>query len=247
MSTSGGGDADSATAYSPEAGAAHYGDESGQAAYASESGGGWSMEAPAAAADQAGGGEGDDASAAAAEMWGEWDGVVSGSGTDQNLTYRLSSPGGVAPTSEARHTSLSMGDEVPNFAGFSQMGRIEFHDYIAGGWSVLLTFARSFDPVSLTEIGQLAKLVKHFEARSVNVLGVVQDSVLMLSSYLKDVATIEQCKVDLPIVVCVCVTHTRTHCACERMSTCARRGSSPSSSSPSLRLSAPHVCAGISC
>jgi hypothetical protein len=193
-------DADPAAAYVPEEGGASHGEDSGNAAES-----GWSAEAPAAAAAEqaAGGGEGH-GSGETAETWGEWNGAVNGAdggGSDPNLTYRISSPGGVAPTSEAKHTALSMGDEVPNFAGFSQLGRIEFHDYIAGGWSVLLTFARSFDPVSMTEIGQLAKLAKHFEARSVNVLGLVQDSVLMLSSFLTDVATIEQCKVDLPIVV----------------------------------------------
>lgn len=108
------------------------------------------------------------------------------------VTYHISSPGGVAPTSDATHTKLAMHDEIPNFAGFSQMGRIAFHDYIAGGWSILVTFARAFDPVSMTEIGRLAKLRDNFEARSINVLGVLPESVLMVSSYLQDVAKIEQ-------------------------------------------------------
>eukprot|EP00750_Incisomonas_marina_P013384 INCI17306.1.p1 GENE.INCI17306.1~~INCI17306.1.p1 ORF type:complete len:329 (-),score=71.53 INCI17306.1:1267-2253(-) len=116
------------------------------------------------------------------------------------VTYHISSPGGVAPASDATHTKLAMHDEIPNFAGFSQMGRIAFHDYIAGGWSVLVTFARAFDPVSMTEIGRLAKLRDNFEARSINVLGVLPESVLMVSSYLQDVAKIEQTKIDFPVL-----------------------------------------------
>jgi len=119
---------------------------------------------------------------------------------DANLTFELSSPGGEAPISDARHTKLSVNEEIPNFAGFSQLGRIQFHDYIAGGWSLLVTFARSFDPVSMTEIGRLAKLRSNFEARSINILGVLQDSVLMVSKYLQDVARIEQVDVNFPVI-----------------------------------------------
>ena len=58
-----------------------------------------------------------------------------------------------------------------------------------------MTFARAFDPVSLTEIGRLVKLMPNFDARSVNVLGVVKETVPMLASFLTDVATIEQVRI----------------------------------------------------
>jgi poly-beta-hydroxyalkanoate depolymerase len=49
--------------------------------------------------------------------------------------------------------SLQIGDEVPNFSCESHMGVVNLHDYIDGGWGVILTFPKTEDPVACSQLG----------------------------------------------------------------------------------------------
>ena len=49
--------------------------------------------------------------------------------------------------------SLQIGDEVPNFSCESHMGVVNLHDYIDGGWGVILAFPKTEDPVACSQLG----------------------------------------------------------------------------------------------
>ena len=72
--------------------------------------------------------------------------------------------------------SADVGDEVPTFNLDSQLGRISFHDIIDGKWCLLLTFNNAFEPVATTDLGMLAKLAEEFDARSIFIIAVGNDT-----------------------------------------------------------------------
>ena len=83
---------------------------------------------------------------------------------------------GVAPKKKKpvrqRFLQLQVGDEVPDFAADSTVGTFNFHDMVDGVWSVLVSFPAGCEAVATTEMGQLSKLAREFEARNVRLVGV---------------------------------------------------------------------------
>lgn len=71
---------------------------------------------------------------------------------------------------------FDVGDEVPAINLESQLGAISFRDFIDGKWCLLMTFGASFDAVSTTDIGMVAKLLDEFEARNITIVCVGNDS-----------------------------------------------------------------------
>lgn len=92
-----------------------------------------------------------------------------------------------------------MGSVIPNFIARTQLGRIDFHDYVAGGWGFIMSFTRMYDAVSLTELGMLAKLAKQFSGRNVNILCIAPALVSQVEVYTRDVDIIEDTRVTYPI------------------------------------------------
>ena len=71
-----------------------------------------------------------------------------------------------------RFLQLQVGDEVPDFRADSTVGEFGYHDMIDGVWSVLVTFPPDAEAVATTEMGQLSKLHREFEARNCRLMGV---------------------------------------------------------------------------
>jgi len=95
-----------------------------------------------------------------------------------------------------------VGDEVPEFWCDSTVGSFGYHDMVDGAWGVLVTVGDVFDAVATTELGQLAKLVGHFEARDARVTVVVSGSSKdLVQKWLRQVEKIEDVKVSFPVVV----------------------------------------------
>ena len=88
---------------------------------------------------------------------------------------------------------LQIGDEVPQFTADSTMGMFNFHDLIDGAFSIVVTFRNSFDPVSTTEIGMLAKLKEEFKERDVRVLGLCVDTKDNLRKWTEEIQELQDC------------------------------------------------------
>ena len=69
-----------------------------------------------------------------------------------------------------------VGDEIPDIRLESQLGAISLRDLIDGKWSVMITFGSSFDPVSTTDLGMVAKLKDEFDARNIEVVAIGNDA-----------------------------------------------------------------------
>ena len=95
---------------------------------------------------------------------------------------------------------LGLGDEVPNFIGDSQLGKITLHDYITGQWAMLFSHPRGYTPVCTTELGMVAKLKKEFAARNCKILSVSVDTLEHHEGWIKDVNETQGCEVDFPII-----------------------------------------------
>eukprot|EP00953_Heterococcus_sp_UTEX-ZZ885_P030209 15977-Heterococcus_DN1.PRE.1 len=89
-----------------------------------------------------------------------------------------------APSAQA--ASLQIGDEVPNFSCESHMGVVNLHDYIDGGWGVILTFPKTQDPVACSQLGMIAKLSEEFEARNCKLLAISIGSISGHRSFIKE-------------------------------------------------------------
>ena len=61
---------------------------------------------------------------------------------------------------------------MPDFRADSTVGEFGYHDMIDGVWSVFVTFPPDAKAVATTEMGQLSKLHREFEARNCRLMGV---------------------------------------------------------------------------
>lgn len=65
---------------------------------------------------------------------------------------------------------------APNFQAKTTHGDIDFHKFIDGKWICLFSHPKDFTPVCTTELGAFAKLKPEFDARGVQMIGLVRRS-----------------------------------------------------------------------
>ena len=83
--------------------------------------------------------------------------------------------------------TLKIGDTAPDFEAETTMGRIRFHDWMAGSWCVLFSHPKDFTPVCTTELGQMARLAPEFAKRGCKVIGLSVDPVDNHRRWSKDI------------------------------------------------------------
>ena len=73
----------------------------------------------------------------------------------------------------AEQPRLRIGSVAPDFEAQTTHGKIKFHDFLNGKWTILFSHPADFTPVCTTELGAFAKLKDEFDARGVQMLGLV--------------------------------------------------------------------------
>lgn len=68
--------------------------------------------------------------------------------------------------------ALRLGATAPDFAAKTTQGNFDsFHQFAGNDWVVLFSHPADFTPVCTTELGEVARRQKDFEARGVKVIG----------------------------------------------------------------------------
>ena len=73
----------------------------------------------------------------------------------------------------AEQPRLRIGSIAPDFESQTTHGKINFHEFLNGKWTILFSHPADFTPVCTTELGAFAKLKDEFDARGVQMLGLV--------------------------------------------------------------------------
>jgi thioredoxin-dependent peroxiredoxin len=96
--------------------------------------------------------------------------------------------------------ALQLGDTAPDFEADTTEGRIKFHDYIDGGWAVLVSHPKDFTPVCTTELGAMALKSGEFQKRGVKLIGISVDSVEDHTRWKQDIADVTGADVRYPMI-----------------------------------------------
>ncbi|HVR72625.1 MAG TPA: peroxiredoxin [Vicinamibacteria bacterium] len=96
--------------------------------------------------------------------------------------------------------SLRIGDEAPNFQAETTQGKIDFHQWIGGGWAILFSHPKDFTPVCTTELGYMARLEPQFAKRNCKVIGLSVDPVGDHERWAKDIEETQGARPGYPII-----------------------------------------------
>lgn len=103
-------------------------------------------------------------------------------------------------TTQAEQKPLQLGDIAPNFTANTTEGEINFHDFIGQHWCVLFSHPKDFTPVCTTELGEVAKNMKEFEARGVKVIALSVDGTRSHNDWICDINSTQNTRVNYPII-----------------------------------------------
>jgi thioredoxin-dependent peroxiredoxin len=95
---------------------------------------------------------------------------------------------------------LSINDIAPDFEADTTQGRIKFHEWADGSWTVLFSHPKDFTPVCTTELGYMAKLAPEFERRQVKVIGLSVDAAADHEKWADDIEETQGSRPNYPII-----------------------------------------------
>jgi peroxiredoxin len=72
------------------------------------------------------------------------------------------------------YKSVALNSSAPNFQAKTTHGDIDFHKFLDNKWTILFSHPADFTPVCTTELGAFAKLKNEFDARGVQMIGLVR-------------------------------------------------------------------------
>jgi len=103
--------------------------------------------------------------------------------------------------SSKRFFSLRLGDVAPNFTAATQLGSMDFHEYLGNSWGVLFSHPRDFTPVCTTELGEVERRLSEFASRNVKVMALSVDSVEEHFSWINDIVETQNIsQISYPII-----------------------------------------------
>ena len=76
-----------------------------------------------------------------------------------------------------KNPGLRIGDVAPDFSAETTQGKINFHEWLDGGYAMLFSHPKDFTPVCSTELSRTAALKSEFDKRNTKVMGLSVDSV----------------------------------------------------------------------
>jgi thioredoxin-dependent peroxiredoxin len=96
--------------------------------------------------------------------------------------------------------ALQLGDIAPDFEADTTEGRIRFHDYIEGSWTLMVSHPKDFTPVCTTELGSMAQKKPEFDKRGVKMIGISVDSVDDHLRWKQDIKDVTGSEVSYPMI-----------------------------------------------
>jgi alkyl hydroperoxide reductase subunit AhpC len=96
--------------------------------------------------------------------------------------------------------ALRINDTVPDFTAETDLGTIQFHDWIGDSWAILFSHPKDFTPVCTTEFGAVAQLADEWEKRGTKVMGVSVDGVEDHKKWKQDIEKVSGAIAGFPII-----------------------------------------------
>jgi len=96
--------------------------------------------------------------------------------------------------------ALRLGDTAPNFTAETTDGKIDFHQWLGGGWGILFSHPRDYTPVCTTELGAVAKMKQEFDRRNVKVIAISVDPLTDHNGWICDINETQNTKMNFPII-----------------------------------------------
>lgn len=96
--------------------------------------------------------------------------------------------------------ALRLGDKAPNFKAQTQLGEVDFYEYLGNSWGILFSHPADYTPVCTTELGQVARLKDQFDKRNVKVIALSVDSVESHKGWINDINETQKTNVNYPII-----------------------------------------------
>jgi len=105
----------------------------------------------------------------------------------------------VAELLKSQHV-IRIGDVAPNFDCQTQLGPLNFYDYLGSGWGILFSHPQDFTPVCTTELGRVAQLEQEWKQRNIKPIALSVDTVQHHQQWIDDINEIGGTTVKYPII-----------------------------------------------
>lgn len=95
---------------------------------------------------------------------------------------------------------LQLGQIAPDFTADTSKGKITFHEWKKGKWTMLFSHPKDFTPICTTEMGAFAKRKGEFDKRDTKIIGLSVDPADEHRGWEKDIEKVGGAHVDFPII-----------------------------------------------
>ena len=96
--------------------------------------------------------------------------------------------------------SLRINDIVPDFTAETDLGTINFHEWLNNQWAILFSHPKDFTPVCTTEFGAVAQLRDEWDKRNTQVIGVSVDGAEEHRQWKHDMESVSNSNPGFPII-----------------------------------------------
>ncbi|KAI9630069.1 hypothetical protein KEM48_012308 [Puccinia striiformis f. sp. tritici PST-130] len=97
--------------------------------------------------------------------------------------------------------SVRLGSVAPEFSAETTNGPIKsFHEWVGDSWAILFSHPADFTPVCTTELGEVARRQKDFEARNTKVIGLSCNKLKSHEDWIKDINLVSSVELSFPII-----------------------------------------------
>nr|XP_019014546.1 thiol-specific antioxidant protein 3 [Kwoniella pini CBS 10737]OCF53327.1 thiol-specific antioxidant protein 3 [Kwoniella pini CBS 10737] len=83
--------------------------------------------------------------------------------------------------------NVRLGDTAPNFQTETSQGKIDFHEFIDGKWTILFSHPDDYTPVCTTELSAVSLSYADFKSRGVQLIGLSANNAESHKGWIKDI------------------------------------------------------------